>query len=343
MITPFLSSWWPTLLLSSEREGVVEKFRTSRITGLVGDITYAATWTNTPTTTGTATTTSTPTNTSTNTATSTPTATVCPTSGTGLLGEYFFNQDLTSVKHYQVDPTVNFNWGGSPMAGMPATNFSVRWLGWIQAPYTGTYTFTTKTDDGSRLWVNNSLVVDWWNDQGATNRSGTISLNACTIYPIKMEYYQNTGGDSAILKWTVPGSSSVVIPSTNLYPANATGTPTVTFMPTITPSFTPTNSLTPTKTLTPTITWTASITPIPSITPTPTKSLTPLPPTNTLPPTQTSPPTDTFTPKPTKTKTPSPMPTITPSNTVSPTITKTPTPKPSPTACRTPIEMGGCH
>ena len=36
LITPFLSSWWPTLRLTAAREGLVERFRTSRITGLIG-------------------------------------------------------------------------------------------------------------------------------------------------------------------------------------------------------------------------------------------------------------------------------------------------------------------
>uniref|UniRef100_UPI002ACD49BC TadE/TadG family type IV pilus assembly protein n=1 Tax=Anaerolinea sp. TaxID=1872519 RepID=UPI002ACD49BC len=41
LITPFLSSWWPTLRLNSSREGLVEKFRTSRVTGLTGGIAMA--------------------------------------------------------------------------------------------------------------------------------------------------------------------------------------------------------------------------------------------------------------------------------------------------------------
>ena len=75
LITPFLSSWWPTLLLTSEREGIVEKFRTSRVTGLTGAVAQAATWTFTPTLTLTPTTTLTPTITQTPTVTRTPTRT----------------------------------------------------------------------------------------------------------------------------------------------------------------------------------------------------------------------------------------------------------------------------
>ena len=49
MITPFLSSWWPTLRLEAQREGLVEKFRNSRVTGLTGGMAFAPTNTSTHT------------------------------------------------------------------------------------------------------------------------------------------------------------------------------------------------------------------------------------------------------------------------------------------------------
>ena len=48
LITPFLSTWWPTMRLTSMREGIVEKFRTSRVTGLTGGMAFLPTFTFTP-------------------------------------------------------------------------------------------------------------------------------------------------------------------------------------------------------------------------------------------------------------------------------------------------------
>jgi hypothetical protein len=79
MWLPFLSNLWPTVPLSAWREGVVEKFRTSRISGLGSQISGAATWTFTPTNTSTPTETPTPTDTLTPTPTETPTETPTPT------------------------------------------------------------------------------------------------------------------------------------------------------------------------------------------------------------------------------------------------------------------------
>lgn len=71
----------------------------------------------------------------------------------------------------RTDPNVNFNWVAvSPDAAITAGYFTARWVGQVQALSSGTdtYTFTTLSDDGVRLWVDGQLVVDSWIPQGAT-------------------------------------------------------------------------------------------------------------------------------------------------------------------------------
>ncbi len=151
-------------------------------------------------------------------------------SGTGLTGAYYPNRYLTgSATVTRTDATVDFDWGtGSPAGGIGADNFSVRWLGEIQAPLSGIYTFTTTSDDGIRLWVNNQLLLENWTDHGPTNNSGVITLTAGQKYPIKIEYYENASGAVAKLLWQYPGVSQQVVPTTYLYPASAgTGAPSV--------------------------------------------------------------------------------------------------------------------
>jgi hypothetical protein len=46
---PLISNIWPSLALNAERDGIVEKFRTSRVLGVSGPILSAPTWTQTPT------------------------------------------------------------------------------------------------------------------------------------------------------------------------------------------------------------------------------------------------------------------------------------------------------
>jgi autotransporter-associated beta strand protein len=107
---------------------------------------------------------------------------------------------------------------GLPVGAIASNTFSVRWLGQLLTTnVTGSYTFTTTCDDGSRLWVNGTLLIDNWIDQGAIAKSNSITLTANTRYDIVMEYYQNGGGANAILSWTPPGGTSAPIPSASLF------------------------------------------------------------------------------------------------------------------------------
>ncbi|MBW7474088.1 S8 family serine peptidase [Paenibacillus oenotherae] len=136
----------------------------------------------------------------------------------GLLGQYYDNADLTNLITTRTDANVNFNWGtGSPASGVGSDTFSVRWTGKVAPLYTETYTFYTNTDDGVRLWVNGSLLIDHWVDQGATEYSGTITLNAGQKYDIKMEYYDNIVGAVAQLSWSSSSQSKQIIPSSQLF------------------------------------------------------------------------------------------------------------------------------
>jgi hypothetical protein len=120
-----------------------------------------------------------------------------------------------------VDTTVNFDWASAaPATGVTADNYSIRWTGQVQAPVSGSYTFTTLADDGVRLWVNGQLLIDNWIDQAVTTRtSAPVALVAGTRYDIRMEYYEHTGLATARLRWTYPGQPQIAIPASQLYPA----------------------------------------------------------------------------------------------------------------------------
>jgi len=60
LFLPILSNIWPSVSLNAERDGIVERFRVSRVMGVSGPILSAPTWTQTPTVTNTPTNTSTP-------------------------------------------------------------------------------------------------------------------------------------------------------------------------------------------------------------------------------------------------------------------------------------------
>ncbi len=148
--------------------------------------------------------------------------------GNGLLGEYYNNKFDGSSIFTRIDTTINFNLGNeSPddfvkpdgsVVSVGPNNYSVRWSGQVQAVYSELYTFWTYSDDGIRLWVDGTQLVDQWNDHGRTYYSGKIFLEAGEKYNIVLEFYENGGGSVTQLGWTSLSQDSVIIPKSQLYP-----------------------------------------------------------------------------------------------------------------------------
>jgi len=139
-------------------------------------------------------------------------------SGAGLKGQYYNGNSFGTLIKTQTDPQVNFNWNtGSPAPSIGNDNFSIRWSGTLLSQEGGTYVFSTETDDGTRLWINGTLVIDKWTTLGTFYAPVTLSSN--TKYSLKMEYKELTGTAYARLKWTKPGSAiAALVPKSQLFP-----------------------------------------------------------------------------------------------------------------------------
>jgi len=140
--------------------------------------------------------------------------------GTGLTAHYFTNLTLDGNPALQRTEAVNFDWlSSSPGAGVGIDNFSVRWLGQVEAPVTGAYQFQTVSDDGVRLWVNGVQMINNWTDHGATtDTSAVINLTAGVKYNMILEFYEKGGSATAKLLWKTPdGATFVTVPANRLY------------------------------------------------------------------------------------------------------------------------------
>lgn len=117
------------------------------------------------------------------------------------LGQYYSNRSLQgSPTVTRSDPQIDFGWGdGSADPQLPADNFSARWSRTFTfAP--GRYRFTTITDEGVRLWVNNRLLINFWYDDRDDTKSAEIDLPASPVV-IRMEFYDTNGDAEARLSW----------------------------------------------------------------------------------------------------------------------------------------------
>ena len=137
--------------------------------------------------------------------------------GDGLLGTYFSDKRLQRKAFERVDPQVRFSWGGSPGRGVGNDNWSARWTGTVVPAHSEVYTFYTKSDDGSRLWVDGRQVVGQWRDQGPTEKGGAVALEAGRSYPIRLEFYESAGGAMCELWWQSPSTPKQIVPKESLY------------------------------------------------------------------------------------------------------------------------------
>jgi len=157
-------------------------------------------------------------------------------SGNGLQGVYYNGTSLAGEPLLtRVDSVINFEltYSKQPVVLSPAPGlvpedlYSVRWTGQVQPLFSETYTFYTQSDDGVRLWVNGVQLVDDWTNQGVTEKSGSIVLQAGQKYDIVIEYYENTGEAVTKLLWSSPNTPKAIVPASQLFPANVAPPPPV--------------------------------------------------------------------------------------------------------------------
>ncbi len=162
--------------------------------------------------------------------------------------QYFSNMTLTgSPVLTRCEAAINYTWGsGGPGGPVPNDQFSARWTGQFNFA-AGDTTFTATSDDGIRLWVDGSLVIDAWVDQPATTYTATRTLTAGT-HEVKVEYYEHLYDAVARVSWTGGDTTPPTVVSTT--PANgATGvavdvSPTATFSEAMDPATLTTSTFT---------------------------------------------------------------------------------------------------
>ncbi len=137
------------------------------------------------------------------TATPVPEATATPSPDEGWFGQFYNNERLEgspiATDQY---PWIGFEWGtGSPMHGVWSDHFSARWTTQLHLK-TDHYRFCAMSDDGVRIWVGETLVLDEWHPNNGVARCGDYWAET-GAYDVKVEYYED-GGNALIYVWWEP-------------------------------------------------------------------------------------------------------------------------------------------
>lgn len=104
-------------------------------------------------------------------------------------------------------PTID--WSASGDFGFE-DHFVTQVTGNIDVPQTGAYTFRLTSDDGSRLLIDGSPVIDHDGLHGADPKDGTVTLEA-GHHSLRIDHFDRTGGQQITLAWKPPGAPDFAV------------------------------------------------------------------------------------------------------------------------------------
>lgn len=94
--------------------------------------------------------------------------------------------------------------------GTREDRYALRFEGYIQIPGDDVYVFTLASDDGSKLFVRDQLLIDHDGLHSVCEKSAEIAL-AAGVHPIRVEFFEATGGAELSLSFrTATGQATLV-------------------------------------------------------------------------------------------------------------------------------------
>jgi beta-glucosidase len=121
----------------------------------------------------------------------------------GLRAEYFDNNRLEGEPRVRrVDRQIDFGWTlNSPAREIPYDWYSVRWRGRITVPPSGVKQIGVEGNDGYRLYLDGTLVIDNWRKRSYGMRMASVALRPGTTHDVRLEYFESTGNARVKLVW----------------------------------------------------------------------------------------------------------------------------------------------
>jgi hypothetical protein len=115
--------------------------------------------------------------------------------------EYYDNTSLNGDPAFEQceDWPLALSASGSPAVGVGEDNFSARWTGRFYFEG-GDYTFRAQGDNGVRVWLDGTRIINEWHD-GALQTYETTRQVSRGTHDITMAYYHRSGQATASLAW----------------------------------------------------------------------------------------------------------------------------------------------
>ena len=95
-------------------------------------------------------------------------------------------------------------------------NYGFEFTGFIKIEAEGIYKFFTSSDDGSRLYIDDKMVVDNDGPHGLTEKDGVAALSK-GLHKIKVTYFEATGSNDLFVSYKGPNIKKQIIPDSILF------------------------------------------------------------------------------------------------------------------------------
>jgi alpha-L-fucosidase len=123
-------------------------------------------------------------------------------------GEFDKLPDFSVLKATKAGPAANLD---LTPAARPE-RYALRFTGFIDISADGVYTFALESDDGSRLTIGDTVVVDNDGLHGPLEKTGVIALSK-GLHPVTIGYFNKTGGRMVKLAYAGPAMPRRDVPA----------------------------------------------------------------------------------------------------------------------------------
>lgn len=121
----------------------------------------------------------------------------------GLDVSYYRDAEFRTLAYRSQADRIQFDWGLGAPRGLPSDYFSIRWSGHFTAPETATYVFALDSDDGSRMFIDDTIVIDNWGIHPRNRVYGEVALSRGQ-HRIRVEYFEAIVSANIELSWSSP-------------------------------------------------------------------------------------------------------------------------------------------
>jgi hypothetical protein len=130
----------------------------------------------------------------------------------------YYEGEFTDLPDFNALTPAATGWTGRvSLDPSPQTNaLALRFEGYIEIPADGVYTFNTRSNDGSQVFIGDTLVVDNGGQHPMRGQSGFLAMRK-GYYPLRITYFQAGALYGLDFNYAGPGIEMQPVPMSALW------------------------------------------------------------------------------------------------------------------------------